>query len=41
MSAVDATLEGDVAKVEQSVDDYLHDLTDDSRRSTPGGAGGP
>lgn len=31
--SVDATLEGDVAKVEQSVDDYLHDPTDDSRRS--------
>ncbi len=31
--AVDATLEGDVAKVEQSVDDYLRDPTDDSRRS--------
>ena len=31
--SVDATLEGDVAKVEQSVDDYLIDPTDDARRS--------
>ena len=31
--SVDATLEGDVEQVEQSVDDYLHDPTDDARRS--------
>ena len=31
--SVDATLEGDVAQVEQSVDDYLHDPTDNARRS--------
>jgi hypothetical protein len=29
---VDATLEGDIAQVEQSVSDYLNDPTDDSRR---------
>jgi hypothetical protein len=31
--SVDATLEGDIANVEQSVGGYLHDPTDDSRRS--------
>jgi hypothetical protein len=30
---VDAALEGDVAQVEQSVTEYLHDPTDASRRS--------
>src|ERR1700733_14730386 len=30
---VDATLEGDVAQVEQSVAEYLHDPTDATRRS--------
>ena len=29
---VDATLEGDIAEVEQSVADYLNESTDDSRR---------
>ena len=37
--SVDATLEGDIAQVEQSVADYLNDPTDDSRAGAPGGAG--
>jgi len=31
--SVDATLEGDIANVEQSVGAYLHDPTDNARRS--------